>query len=139
MRIFYSPTADALLIKLDGGAEVARGVQLGRGIAADFDESGRLLAVEILNASAHYPLAELEQLPPPVAWLTLAVAAAESGLAEDGLRKELDSGRLPGSREAGEWVVARHELWNLLEVLESQRVLDDRSIEHPPESYRSPT
>ncbi|MFN8650583.1 MAG: DUF2283 domain-containing protein [Gemmatimonadales bacterium] len=109
-----------------------RGVQLAPGVVADLDKNGRLLSVEVLNASMFYPRIDLEQCMSPVEWLTLDEAEAESGLPASGLRKELVAGRLSGKREGGDWVIARHDLLNLLEDLEKHNTLDGDS-DFPPD------
>ncbi len=115
MRFTYSPGADTLGIDLVPGGQAARTIRFSPEVAADFDDTGRLLYVEILGASAWYPKAELEQLDTPVAWLTLAEAAKESGLAAATLRVQLNQGRLEGRKLGRDWQVARHVLWNYLE------------------------
>ena len=51
----------------------------GRGVYLDFDHDGRVIALELLDASWHIPLDELKTWPSPAILLTLAEAAKESG------------------------------------------------------------
>jgi len=65
MRMTYSPDVDALAIWLAPGATTIGAREIAPDTYADFDREGRLLGIEVLNASAHYDQAELEQLPRP--------------------------------------------------------------------------
>jgi uncharacterized protein YuzE len=61
----YSPTADALSIWLVPGATSVATREIAQDVFADFDEQGRFLGIEVLNASGQYDRAVLEQLPRP--------------------------------------------------------------------------
>lgn len=115
MKVTYSAAADALSVQLLPAARTARSEALGPDITADFDDRGRLIALEVLQASHHYPAAALAALAAPVDWLTLAQAAKESGLSTSTLRVQLNAGRLAGKKQGRDWLVARHELWSYLE------------------------
>lgn len=115
MQMTYSPTADAVAIELVPEAPSARTQHLGPDIAADFDARGRLVSLEILNASAHYAPAELQRLAAPVDYLTLAEAAKESGLAPATLRLQANRQRLAAVKRGRDWLIPRHALWNYLE------------------------
>lgn len=115
MRVTYDPTADALAIELAPEAQTARMVKLAPTVNADFDARGRLVTIEILNASAWYPPEQLEGLPSAVEYLSLAEAAEESGLSHDTLRRQIHLKRLPAEKRGRDWVVPRHELLNYLE------------------------
>ena len=114
MRLTYSPSADALALQLATGTEI-RTRELAPGVHADFDGRGRLVGVEILDASTHYDRAELEQLAAPVEYLTLAEAAKESQLSPATLKAQIHNRRLPALKRGRDWLVARHELWSYLE------------------------
>ncbi len=114
-RITYDPEADALTIHLAKGRGRVGTKELDADHNADYDSRGRLVALEVLNASRHYKRAALERLPNPVEWLTLAEAAAESGLQADTLRSLINKGRLPAVKRGRDWLVAMHVLWNYLE------------------------
>lgn len=57
MKIEYDPTADALYVRL-GEAKIIESEQVQPGVILDFDESGKVVGVEILSASKcdHQPL-----------------------------------------------------------------------------------
>lgn len=115
MRITYSPTADALAIHLVEGRRSVGTKEITPNVFIDLDEGGRLVAVEVLNASHYYGRAQLESLATPVEYLTLAEAAKESRLAVSTLRNQIAAGRLTGIKRGRDWLVARHDLWNYLE------------------------
>jgi uncharacterized protein YuzE len=52
-RLQYDPTVDALWVELRPRGRSARTVRVSRTVAADFDADGRLLGVEVLDASWH--------------------------------------------------------------------------------------
>jgi uncharacterized protein YuzE len=115
MKMTYSARGDALAIRLVDRVPGKGTKELAPDVYADFDADGRLLRIEILNASRFYDPAELEKLASPVVWLSLADAAAESQLAVTTIRNQIVAGRLAGEKRGRDWVVARHELWNYLE------------------------
>jgi len=115
MKITYSPTADAVAIDLVEAAKSASTRELGGGINLDYDEDGRLIGIEILDASRHYPRKELEQHPSPVEYMTLAEAAKESKLSTGTLKAQIHNERLPAIKRGRDWLVARHDLWTYLE------------------------
>lgn len=57
MKIEYDPTADALYVRL-GEAKIIESEQVQPGVILDFDESGKVVGVEILSVSKsdHQPL-----------------------------------------------------------------------------------
>ena len=57
MKIEYAPTADALYVLL-GEAKIIESEQVQPGVIPDFDESGKVVGVEILSVSNcdHQPL-----------------------------------------------------------------------------------
>lgn len=83
MRITYDPAVDALAVELTTNGRSVRTQKLAPGINLDWDKEGRLITIEILDASGRYPRAELEQLDDGTEWLTLA-EAAEAGAKEGG-------------------------------------------------------
>lgn len=116
VRVLYDPEADALAIDLVNNPKSRiKTRRLNPDLRLDIDETGRLVGIEVLNASHHYPRKRLEQLPTGVEWLTLAEAAEESGLSTSTLRIQINKGRLPGTKRGRDWLVAGHELWNYLE------------------------
>jgi len=114
MRFTYSPTADALAIELDPKAQSVRTVPVTGDIVQDFDAQGRLIGIEILNASQYYDAAALARLGSPEELLTLVEAGAEAGLSPTTLRVQIRNGRLHGVKRGRDLMVARHELWNYL-------------------------
>ena len=74
-----------------------------------------LASVEILDASSRYPAASLRNLPAPMDWMSLAEAAAESGITPDALRRQVLNGRLAARKRGRDWVVSPAALWTYLE------------------------
>jgi len=50
MKIEYDPTADALYVRL-GESKIVESEQVQPGVILDFDESGKVVGVEILSVS----------------------------------------------------------------------------------------
>jgi len=113
----YDAAADVLGAWLapDDGTAVTR--ELAPGVHADVDAAGRLVSVEVLDASRHYPRAALEGLAGPDTYLTLAEAAAasEGEVTAATLRVQLARGRLPGIKRGRDWLVTPAALWTYLD------------------------
>jgi excisionase family DNA binding protein len=116
MRLTYDPTVDTLAVELVHGVKSMQTKSMGPDINMDFDARGRLISLEVLNASGHYPADELATMETPVALLTLAEAAEESGLSAATLRKQIHNEKLRATKRGRDWMVARHTLWNYLET-----------------------
>lgn len=114
-EITYDAEADVLGIWLPGPSHDARTRELAPGVHADVTPDGRLTSVEVLHASSRYPAAGLRSLTSPADWMTLAEAAAESGLTPDTLRRQIQNGRLAARKRGRDWLVARPALWTYLE------------------------
>ena len=50
MKIEYDPVVDALYVRLSD-SKISESEQVQPGIVLDFDEAGKVVAVEVLNAS----------------------------------------------------------------------------------------
>jgi uncharacterized protein YuzE len=111
----YSPTADALSIRLAEDRRIVGTKEITTDVFADFDDDGNVIALEFLNASRRYDKAKLEGLAIPVEYLTLAEAAKEGRLAVTTLRNQITARRLAGVKRGRDWLVTRHDLWNYLE------------------------
>ena len=120
MRITYDPQVDAMAVDLAPNGRSVRMQHLSPDFALDFDGTGRLIPVEVLNASQYYPPGVLALLESPAAYLTIAEAAAESRLAPDTLRKQIANGRLAARKHGRDWLIAGHDLWNYLESREAR-------------------
>ena len=120
MRITYDPSVDAMAVALAPTSRSARTQHLASDVLADFDAQGRLITIEILNASAYYDSDVLKALDSAAEYLTIAEAAAESRLAPDTLRKQVASGRLAARKHGRDWLIAGHDLMNYLESREAR-------------------
>jgi len=120
MRTTYDVSADALAVEFDPDARGARSVHPAPGVTLDFDKEGRLIALELLRASWHMPRPALEHLASPKEYLTLAEAAAESGLATTTLRSQINKGRIAAVKRGRDWLVDATALLNYLESREAR-------------------
>jgi len=111
----YDADGDVLGIWLSAASSDVRSLEVAPGIHADVSPDGRLVSLEILDASLRYPAASLRHLPTPDEWLTLAQAAAESGITPDALRRQALNGRLAAEKRGRDWIVSATALWNYLE------------------------
>jgi len=121
MRFTYDPDVDALAVQLAPGRKTARLIKLGRGITADLDADGRLITVEVLDASHWYDRPTLEGLTRPGREFTLAEAVKESGLEASTLRRQAGAGKIPGAEKRGrDWILPEAGLWSYLEGREAR-------------------
>jgi len=111
----YDREVDALAIDFVPGATSARTVRAAPGVHVDFDAEGGLVAIEVLDASTVLPRAVLVALPSAAEWLTLAEAAASSGLSPATLRGQIHKGRLRATKRGRDWLVDATALLNYLE------------------------
>jgi len=58
MKIEYDREVDALYVRLQGKF-VAKTTEIDEGINIDFDEGGRLIGLEILDATERYSLSDI--------------------------------------------------------------------------------
>ena len=58
MKIEYDREVDALYVRLQE-KYVARTVEIEKGLNLDLDDSGKLIGLEILDATERYPLADI--------------------------------------------------------------------------------
>ena len=114
-EISYDTEADVLGIWFPGTSDTARTSEVAAGIHVDLTPDGRVASIEILDASSRYPAASLRNLPAPVDWMSLAEAAAESGITPDALRRQVLNGRLAARKRGRDWVVSPAALWTYLE------------------------
>jgi len=114
LRLTYDATVDAFQLELAPGTPVAKTIEWGPGVHVDVDARGRVLGIEVLDASTHFDAASLATLRPPVIALSLVEAADESGLSAGTLRVLLNSGRLVGSKQGRDWTVRLSDLYVLL-------------------------
>lgn len=133
----YDAAADVLGVWLapDDGTAITRVV--APGVHVDVDASGRLVSVEVLDASGQYARAALEALAAPAELLTLAEAAEESGLAQATLRGLLNRGRLAGVKRGRDWLVTAAALWSYLDSRDARGRKPVRTKPVRPEPTRS--
>lgn len=120
IRMRYDVTVDALAIEFQPGARIARTITSAPGIQVDLDADGKIVTMELLDASARVPREQLEGLPGTSEYLTLAEAAEESGLASATLRVQINRGRLTAVKRGRDWLVDATALFNYLESRDSR-------------------
>ena len=115
MKIEYSKDVDALAISFVDRPRSARTKKVFEGINLDFDSKGRLVMIEILDASRFASPETLSELPATSRELTLAEAAKESGLEPDTLRRLINNRRLKARKVGRDWKVELADLYTYLE------------------------
>jgi excisionase family DNA binding protein len=115
MRIEYDEEVDALAISFTNRPRSARTKTVAKGINLDFDAKGRLVVIEILDASRFAPADNLRKLDSAREDLTLAQASKESGLTADTLRSLIHKKRLPATKDGRDWKVSLADLYTYLE------------------------
>ncbi len=113
MRITYDRTDDVLAILL-ADEEVEETRSIAPGVEADYDHKGRILAIEVLNASKKYDLSEA-QLESPDPFYSLATAGVVFGLSPTTLRHQIERNVLPGFKIGRNWLVHRDDLETYME------------------------
>ena len=108
MRTTYDDEADVLAVLL-ADAEVEETRSIAPGVEVDYDSSGRVLAIEFLNASKKYDLSGAN-LEPPDPFYSLAAAGALFGLSPTTLRHQIQRGALPGTKFGRNWMVHLDDL-----------------------------
>lgn len=115
MKIEYDENVDALAISFVENPQSSRTTQVAAGINLDFNSKGKLVVIEILDASRFAPRSKLRKLPTARQELTLADAARESGLSADTLRSLIHKKRLLASKNGRDWKVSFADLYTYLE------------------------
>ena len=95
MQLTYDATVDAFQFELAPGTPVAKTIEWGHGVYVDVDARGRVLGIEVLDASTRFD--------------------AVSGLSAATLRVLLNSGRLVGRKQGRDWTVTLSDLYTYLE------------------------
>lgn len=105
MRMYYEPKGDILVIELGDVSESPGAQKLAPGVYVDVTEGGKVLAMEINNASRVYPRATLEALggkpPRPI---TIDEAAEFLGVSDRAVRAAISRGRLEAEKVGRDWV-----------------------------------
>ncbi len=61
MKITYDPKADAMSIRFkEGGYEISK--EIAEGIIIDYSKDGRIISIEILDASKRMPLNSIRDI-----------------------------------------------------------------------------
>lgn len=112
MRMTYSRAVDALAITLNRRpANPVKTREVAPGVHLDFDAKGRLVGLELLEASHHMTPGDLASIEEPGRELTLREAAQHSGLTAATLRVLLNAGdRLKGRKKGRDWLVSQSAL-----------------------------
>lgn len=104
MRITYDERVDILVVSLGDLRESPGAEEVAPGVYLDIADDGRVLGLEILDASKKYPREVLSQHPAhhdePIA---LAEAARTLGVTPQALQKAIVRGRLEGKKVGKTW------------------------------------
>ena len=117
----YDPDADALQIQFGKSSGVVRTTVVRPGVHIEFDSSGRLVGLEVLEASHVMRADALQHLDDGTEWLSLNDAAEAAKLSASTLRGQLNKGRIAGEKRNRDWVISRHVLETYLDEVQ-QRV-----------------
>ena len=113
MRLTYDKKVDVLAILL-ADAEVEETRTIAPGVEVDYDSTGRVLALEFLNAGKKYGLKGADfEAPDP--YYSLAAAGALYNLSPTTLRHQIARGVLKGVKFGRNWVVHRDDLYAYIE------------------------
>ncbi|MBC7791453.1 MAG: DUF2283 domain-containing protein [Anaerolineae bacterium] len=115
MKWTYDPSVDALMITLLPGKRSKRAEELRPGLICDYDDAGHPISIELLEASSHLPLKNLESLPLPGVMLTLSEASRLAGLDAATLRQQIHNKRLRATKRRREWWVEPSALQEYLD------------------------
>jgi excisionase family DNA binding protein len=120
MKIEYDKNVDALAISFAERPRSARTETVAEGINLDFNSRGKLVMIEVLDASRFASREKLSELSSPAESLTLAEASTESGLSADTLRSLIHKKRLPATKDGRDWKVTLADLYTYLESRDSR-------------------
>jgi uncharacterized protein YuzE len=115
MHMTYDPSVDALTIVFKAQRRAYRTDEVRPGVLFDLDSKGRLLAIELLDASGQVSKAVLDRIPLPKPMMPLADAAERVSLAPATLRQQIRNKRLTAVKWRREWWIDERELAAYLE------------------------
>lgn len=122
MKLTYDKAVDALYIEARAKAKVARTMKVSETVRVDFDAEGRLVGIEILDATYHLGKPGVAKLPEVQAEeILLADAAKEADRSPETLRWAIHAGKLRARKRGRDWVVTAVDVMNYLEAVESGR------------------
>ncbi len=105
MKWSYDPSVDALAIVFNSNKRSASTVEQQPGVIFDYDTSGQLISIELLDASAQVSKKVLEDIPLPQTMMPLTKAAKRAGLDPATLRQQIRRDRLKATKYHREWWV----------------------------------
>ncbi len=115
MQWTYDAAVDALTIIFLPGRRSARTDELGTGMFCDYDRRGHPIAIEILDASTHFPARTLHALPIPEVMVPLSEASKTAGLDASTLRQQIRNRKLRATKHHREWWVKPADLQQYLD------------------------
>ncbi len=128
LRITYDKEADALAIDL-ADAEVEKTRNIAPGVEADFDSTGRVVAIEFIHPTKSYDW-DWSDFETPGRYYTLAEAAEISDISPGTFRHQIQRGVLRGKKIGHSWVVHIDDLHDYL--AEHSRKARARKLAHSP-------
>ena len=109
MKATYDRRSDSLAIVL-ANAEVEETKSIAPGVEVDYGSSGRVVAIEVLNASRKYDVEHIG-LESPDPYLSLAEAGELVGISPTTLRHQIARGVLAGTKVGRNWAVHQRDLF----------------------------
>ena len=128
MKWTYDSAVDALTIQFLPGRRSARTEALKPGLLSDYDKRGHPISIEVLDASTHFPVRQLRNLPLPEPMVPLAEASKRIGLDASTLRQQIRNKRLRATKHHREWWVTPTDLQEYLDSRAPQGRRSDKKV-----------
>ena len=111
MKMSYDRAGDILIIQLGDLSESPGAVDLAPGVYVDVTDEGKVLAIEVLDASAKYPPEQLAAIAARYTRpMTLLEAASVAQTTSEALYKAIQRKRLVASKQGRDWYVEEKAL-----------------------------
>lgn len=111
MKICYDRAGDILIIQLGDLAESPGACDVAPGVYLDVTDQGKVLAIEVLDASTKYPAEQLAAIAVPYTQpMTLLEAAMVAKTTSEALYKAILRKRLVATKQGRDWLVAEPDL-----------------------------
>jgi len=120
LKIEYEPEVDILTVYFHPPATPLKSSNERDGTVLNYGTDGKLVSIEIMDASGRYPHSQLAALSVDEL-IDLKEAARLASIAPVTLRTQAEKGRLWALRLGGQWVTSRDRLQQYLETRSRKR------------------